>query len=193
MTPPFHSPRSFDPSYSLLGRAFWAWTGDRLQGKALHLVALTGLALALIMSHYLSWALLRPFFAAQPSWQTMLWIVQALSGLTLGVVGLIGFRPGVTVSYTATALRLKQGGRLHVVTYDDIDQVDTVSATTFYRHYRRYATTTLFVSRLPETVLLLRTPEGPVVVALPDADERAALRHHLTTVGRDTPDPVPQP
>ncbi len=192
MTSSFYAPRSFDPSYSLLGRALRTWTGDRLQGEALHIIVCTGLGLALLMSHYLSWTLLRPLFTAHPSWQTMFWGGQALSVCVWAGIGLIGFRPGVTVSCIDSALTLKQGTRSQIVPYNDIEHVEPVSATTFHRHYRRYAATTIFVSRLPDEVLLLRTPDGPIVVALPNTDDREALRRHLTDAECEVPDPVPQ-
>lgn len=192
VTPPFHSPRAFDPSYSLLGRAIRAWTDDRLRGEALYIVVLTGLGLGLLMSHYLSWTLLQPLFVAQPSWQTVFWTVQALSVLVLGCAGLVGFRPCVTVSWTSSALTLEQGPRSHVVAHSDIEHVETISAHDFHRHYRRYAATILFVSQVPDELLLLRTPRGPIVVALPNPEAQAALRLHLDTAERKVSDVVPQ-
>jgi hypothetical protein len=193
VTPPFHSPRAFDPSYSLLGRAFRYWTGDRLRGEAFFIVVLTGLALLLLMTHYLGWALLSPLFVDHPSWQMLFWMGQLGSAVGGAVVGLLGFRPAVTVTCTPTTLDLEQGHRSCTVRYDAIERIDTVSATTYYRHYRRYAATRVFVSHLPDEVLLLHTARGPIVVALLDPDAQAALRSHLTTVGVKPFSAVPEP
>ena len=188
MTPTFQSPSSFDPSYSLLGRAFRYGTGDRLRGEALYIVALTGLALVLLMTHYLGWALLKPMFTNNPSWQMLFWAGQLTSGVVWGVVGLVGIRPGVTVSCTASTVKLHQSGRTYAVPYDGLDRVASISATTYHRHYRRYADTKVFVSQVPDELLLLDTPHGPVVVGLPDADDRDALRQHLETATIEAPE-----
>ena len=192
MTPTFHVSRSFHPSYSLLGRALRAWTGDRLRGEALYVVALTGLALVVLMTHYLGWALLKPVLTNNPSWQLLFWAGQLASAALWALIGLVGLRPGVTVACTDGAVELEQGGRTRTVPYDRIDAVETVSATTYHRHHRRYAATDVFVSTLPDEVLLLHTPRGPVAVGLPDPDDRAALAAHLDAPEPATPERVPQ-
>ena len=192
MTPTFHSPRTFDPSYSLLGRAFRAWTGDRLRGEALFVVALTGLALVLLMSHYLGWALLKPVLTENPDWQMLFWAGQLASVVVWAGLGLVGVRPGVTVDCTASGLELEQGGRARTVPYDALEAVDTVSATTYHRHYRRYAATAVFVGPIRDELLLLRTERGPVVVGLADDEAQAALRTHVETAEADASAPVPQ-
>jgi MFS family permease len=193
VTRTFQSPRSYDPSYSLLGRLLRYWTGDRLRGEALYVVVLTGLALALLMSHYLGWALLKSTLAEHPSWQVLFWVGQLASVALLAAVGLVGLRPGVTVVCTPTGLEIEQGSRARTVPYEAVEAVDTVSATRYHRHYRRYAATDVFAGQLAEEVLLLRTDRGPIVVALADLEDQDALRAHVETVEADAPEPVPQP
>lgn len=193
VTRTFQSSWSYDPSYSLLGRLVRYWTGDRLRGEALFIVALTGLALVLLMSHYLGWALLKPVLVDNPSWQILFWAGQLASVAALSAFGLLGMRPGVTIACTPTNLEIEQGARSRTVSYDAIEEVDTVSATTYHRHYRRYAATDVFVSDLENEVVLLRTPDGPVAIALTDPEEQAELLAHLDTVEADAPEPVPQP
>jgi hypothetical protein len=159
-----------------------------LRGEALYIVALTGLAVVLLMTHYLGWALLQPILADNPSWQMLFWAGQLASGVVWGIVGLVGIRPAVTVSCSPSTVKLHQGGRTYAVPYDGLDDVDVISATTYHRHYRRYAATKVFVSRVPDELLLLRTPHGPVVVGLPDADDRNELRHHLETATIEAPE-----
>lgn len=193
MTPTVQSPRCFDPSYSLLGRAIRAWTDDRLRSEALFIVLVTGLALFLLMSHYLGWALLKPVLANNPFWQMLFWAGQLASVGIWAVIGLLGRRPRVSVACTPTALNIEQGGRSRTVRYDDIERVETISATAYHRHYRHYAATDVFASALGDEVLLLRTPDGPVVIALPDPEDRDAVQAHIDTADVDVPEPVPQP
>ena len=192
MTTTFQSSRTFDPSYSLLGRAFRAWTGDRLRGEALFVVALTGLALVLLMSHYLGWALLKPVLAENPDWQLLFWAGQLASAAVWAGIGLVGVRPGVTVACGPSGLELKQGGRQRTVPYDALEAVDTVSATTYHRHYRRYDATAVFVAATRDELLLFRTGRGPVVVGLADTEAQAALQAHVESAEADASAPVPQ-
>jgi len=185
VTPTFRSPRTFDPRYSLLGRAVRAWTGDRLRGEALYVVAVTGLALALLMSHYLGWALLQPVLTTSPSGETLFWAGQLVSVLAWAGLGLVGVRPAVTVTCTSAGLALKQGRRSRQIPYDALETVEVTTATTYHRHYRRYAATAVFVGALRDEVLLLRTDRGPVVVGLADPDDQEALQAHVETAGTD--------
>lgn len=175
----FRSPRCYDPSHSLLGRAFRRWTRDRLRGEALFLVALTALALLLLMVHYLGWALLHSYFAEQPSRQALFWVGQLAMAGVWGGVGLLGFRPAVTATCTAKALRLEQGHRTRTIPYDAIEEASVIPAPRYHQHYRRYAVTSIFIGRLSDVVLLLRTERGPVVVGLPTAEAHDELKTHV--------------
>lgn len=190
MTRTFRSPRSYHPSHSLLGRALRAWTGDRLRGEALFVVVLTGLTLVLLLTHYLGWALLNPLFDTNPAWQTYFWIAQGVSVLLLGGVGLIGFRPVVQVACLPEALHLSQGDRTLSLPHEAVEAVDVISARQYHRHYRRYAATQIFISQLPEQVLLLRTTQGPVVLALEDVDDQATLLQLLKAQHRGEQEPI---
>jgi hypothetical protein len=178
----FESSRSYHPSYSVLGRAVRTWVSDRLRGEALFIVVLTGLSLALLMAHYLGWALLKPTLLANPSWQTMFWGGQVVSVLVLLGIGLVGFRPPVRVTCASDAVVVSQGDRSCTLSPASIKDIATISARRYHRHYRRYAATQVFVSALPDEVILLRTEDGPVVLALSDPDAQAALRDRLEAV-----------
>lgn len=189
----FEAPRSYRPSASLLGRALRAWTNDRLRGESLYLVAMTGLVLALLMAHYLGWALLSSVLSVQPAAQALFWGVQVGSVLALIGVGLVGFRPAVRVTCRPDGVTLHQGDRTCVLSPTDIEDVTLISAQRYHRHYRRYAATHVFVSAVPEEVLCVRTADGPVVVALPDADARAALMDQLEALPSAAPEAVSRP
>lgn len=189
----FESPSSYEPRYSLLGRAIRAWVGDRLQSEAFFIVALTALTLALLMSHYLGWALLKPYLSAHPAWQMVFWGVQVGSGLLLAGIGLVGVCPSVQVACSSDTVTFRQGDRSCTLSSASIDDAALISATRYHRHYRRYATTQVFVSHLPDEVIRLRTDDGPVIVALADATEQSELLDHLKEIGVPSPEPVAHP
>jgi hypothetical protein len=192
VTHTFESPRSYHPSYSVLGRAVRAWVGDRLRGEALYVVALTGLTLILLMSHYLGWALLKSTLVAHPSWQAVFWGGQVGSVLALIGIGLVGFRPPVRVTCHSDGVVLTQGDQSCTLPYASIDDLALIPARRYHRHYRRYAATQVFVSHLPDEVLLLRTEDGPVVVALSEPEVQAALLDRLEALRSPDPEPTAQ-
>lgn len=177
--PTFHAPRRFHAGYSWLGRWLRRRT-DRLQGEALHVLVLTGMALALLLAHFLSWTLLHERLAASPTATALYWAGQlTLLGAVLGI-GVVGFRPALTVTGTRRAVRLTQGPRTLSIPLDAITAVEPISAQRYHRHERRYAATRVFIGVRGDTVLLLRrTDGGPVVIGLPP-DAQAALHQWLT-------------
>ena len=193
VTRTFESPPSYQPRYSLLARAVRSWVGDRLRSEALFIVAFTALLLLLLMSHYLGWALLKPYLAAHPEWQMVFWGTQVASVLLLSGAGLVGVCPAVQVTCSSNAVTVRQGDRSRTLSPASIENVALISATRYHRHYRRYAATQVFVSRLPETVIRLRTDDGPVIVALADPDDQAALLDRLHELRAPSPEPVAHP
>lgn len=190
VTRTFESPRSYHPSHSLLGRVLRWWTGDRLRGEAFFIVVLTGLTLVLLMAHYLGWALLGPLFEANPMWATYFRLAQWVSVFLLGSIGLIGFRPAVQVTCHPERIHLSQGDQTRTLAHEAIEAIDTISARQYHRHYRRYATTDIFISHLPDQVLLVRTPQGPVVLALSDPEAQASLLDLLNACHRGEDEPI---
>ncbi|MFB6277990.1 MAG: hypothetical protein ABEK75_00635 [Salinibacter sp.] len=193
MTRTFESPSSYQPRYSLLGRAIRAWVGDRLQGEAIFIVVLTALTLALLMSHYLGWALLKPYLTAHPGWRMVFWGVQVGSGLLLAGIGLVGICPSVQVACSADTVTVRQGDRSCTLSPASIDDVSLISARRYHRHYRRYAATQVFVSHRPDEIICLRTDEGPVIVALADPADQSALLDHLYEFRAPSPEAVAHP
>lgn len=190
VTRTFESSSSYQARYSLLGRAIRAWRGDRLQSETFFIVALTALTLALLMSHYLGWALLKPYLTTHPGWQMAFWGVQVGSGLLLAGIGLVGVCPSVQVTCSSDTVTFRQGDRGCTLSSAAIDDVALISATRYHRHYRRYAATQIFVSHLPDEVIRLRTDEGPVIVALADPADQSALLNHLEEIRAPSPEPV---
>lgn len=182
----FHAPPRFHPGYSLLGRWLRRRTGDARYAEALHVLLLTGFALALLFLHFLGDALLDTQGAAQPSTWWIYGISMAgLVGLGLAT-GVVGFRSGLTVTCTVDALQIAQGPRTLTLPYAALASVRRVTARRFHRHERRYAATRAFLGVLQDEVLLLRTSDaGPVVIGLPE-DELDALQAHLETAACET-------
>lgn len=176
----FHAPRRFHPGYSWLGRWLRRRT-DRLQGEALHVLVMTAVALILLLIHYLSWTLLHERFNTSLAWEAGYWMSQgALLATALGV-GVVGFRPALTVTCDADTLHATQGGRTLRLPLDTVTSVETITARRYHRHERRYAATQAFIGVLGGTVLLVRRANGgPVIVALPP-NAQAALRERLST------------
>lgn len=189
----FHAPRRFHPGYSWLGRWLRRRT-DRQQGEALHILIVTGLALGLVLVHYLSWTLFYELFETTPLAQRIYWTSQlVLLGATAALC-LVGARPALVVTARSDALSIEQGGRTLTVPYEAITSVQSIPARRFHQHERRYAATRVFIGAMHENVLLLRRIEGgPVVIGLPPSSHEA-LHAHLNTVqaapSRQTPAPA---
>jgi hypothetical protein len=172
--------RRFHPAYSLLGRWMRRWLDDDRRAEALFILVLSGVALTLLLSQYLAWALLKPFIAAAPDGPAALafWIGQVGAlGLVIGTC-VVGFQPAITVTADTDRLRLRQHDRVLVVPYAAIGDVSIISARRYHRHWRRYAATHTFVNHPDDDLLLLRTDIGPVVLSLAP-DDREVLLDHL--------------
>lgn len=190
VTRTLEAPRSYDPAYSLLGRSIRAWVDDGLRGEALYIVVLTLLAGALLMVHYLGWALLKPLLIEQPSWQFVFWGGQVASILVLAGVGLVGFRPPVRVECADDGIRLEQGDRSCTLARTEVRITENLTPTDYHRHYRGYAKTRAFVTARPEVLLLLQSDRGPIIIELRDETARTHLIEHVTTPRSETPELV---
>lgn len=167
----FHIPSRFHPGHSLLGRYLRRRTGDRWQAQGWLIVIVTLLGTSLLIGHIFLWTLWRPVGAA--AWWTG-GVEAAL--VVLGVAAtLAGKEPAITVRCSAQTCHLRQGTRRLTVPYAAITAIETVGARRFHRHERRYAGTQVFVNRVPEEVLLLRTDESMVALGLMTPAERKAF------------------
>ena len=183
MTPSFHISGRFHPGYSLLGRWLRRTTGDARRAEALLIVALVGLLVVLAGGQALAWMLLQDVLEVAPRAPeaAAFWLAQLGAALGYVLFGLVGFQPPITVTCMPGALVLCQGGRTLALPYHAIASAEPVSALRFHRHWRRYAATHVFVNRIPDPLLLLRTTSGPVVLGL-SAGDQAALVEHLEAV-----------
>ena len=166
-------PGRFHPGYALLGRWLRRRTRDPLQAEALQILVLTGLALGLVLIHALLWAFWYPALQADPTGPVALVIGGGSLGAVVLVIGLgvLGFAPEVVVWGDAAHLHIRQGRRGLRLPYEQVESVAQITPLVYHRHYRRYAATHSFVGRVDGDLLLLRTPQGPVVLGLLPADQ----------------------
>lgn len=153
--------------------------GDRRRAEALLIAALVGGLLLLAGGQSVAWLLLRETIEQQPrgSVTVLFWLGQLGAALGFVLLGLVGFQPPITVTCTPNGMMLRQGDRALALPYPTIASAATVSALAFHRHWRRYAATHVFVNRIPDELLLLRTTAGPVVLGLAPADQTALVEH----------------
>jgi hypothetical protein len=153
---------------------------DRRQAEAMYLIVVSMLLLGLLLAQYLIWALLNPTILSDPAGPVALtfWGTQVGGFVLCGLLCFLGFKPAVSASIEPNGIHLRQGQCTASLTYDEIESVEPLSALLFHRHYARYAATQAFISRMPATLLLIRTPDDPVVVGLRPEDHTALL-HHL--------------
>jgi hypothetical protein len=174
LTRTFRSTRTFSPSHSLLGRFIRYVIGDRLRGEALFILTITTLLMGVLIAHYLGWALLQPAMdASNPeTWELRFWFAQIGSVLVLGLLGGLGWRPSVeaTIDTDAGTLHLSQGTASAHVELADIEDVSIVSARLYHLHYRHYANTTPFIGEMTDEIIIIRSADGPLAVALGDED-----------------------
>ena len=156
----------------------------------MYLLVVTGLLLALLLGQFLAWALLQPTLTAAPTGTASLlfWLAQVGGGAVCILLCLVGFKPGLLVAISGDILHVEQGGRALELPLETVTAARTISALRFHQHYARYAATHVFVSRLPDEVLLLETTDAPVIIGLFPDDRTALLRmledRHIPASGR---------
>ena len=164
--------------YALLGRRLRRQTDDSLQAESLLILIVAGLTLGALLVQQFAWALLRDAVLADPfgPWALGFWASQLAVGAAFAVGAVWGFKPGVTVTCTPTAVCIRpDGGPETAVPLDEVTAVRRLDARVFHRHYRRYRRTRVFVNRIEDEVVLLRTPDGPVILGLSEPDRTAFL------------------
>ena len=154
--------------------------GDARRGEALFLVALSMIAIGLLLAQFLAWMWFQSAILADPTGPTAIafWLSQVGALMLCLFTCVVGFTPTVVITMTPTALHLRRGKHERMLRYDEITSVASLSARRYYQHFGRYAATDAFVNRLTPEVLLLHTLDGPVGLGLP-SEHHDAVRHHL--------------
>lgn len=171
----FQIPRVFHMAHAPLGRLLRARTADRRLAESRFILIVVFVVLGLMLVNQFAWAFVRAEAVANPQGPEAIgfWLSQIALGLVFLVTCVIGFKPRFTATLTDSGLELRDKRHLHEVPYAEIESVDVVSALDFHRHYRRYRQTRVFVNRLGNEVVLIRTTNGPVVVGMPESDRQA--------------------
>lgn len=168
----YHIPARFHAYFSLLGRSIKKHVNDPRRAESLFVAVLVLLGTGLILIHFLLSSLAGPLSADTAAW---FWGGQLALFLSYVLTCLVGVQPHVTIRHSEDRIVIRQDGRERLVPCASIEDVERVSDTTFYRHYRRYENTQSFVNRLPSTVLLLHTSEGPVALGLSEPEQKELL------------------
>lgn len=168
----------FHPAYSLLGRWIRLRVRDRRRAESLFIVVSGVIALALVLSQFLGWAMLQP----EARGLTFALFQVLLAGL-YALVCLVGRQPEIRVTLnrkgieitrrTASTIlpwRLSRSEETAQIDLREIVRVTTISAELYYRHYARYASTRAFVNRIPPKLLMIELHDGPVIFGLAPSD-----------------------
>lgn len=152
---------------------------DVRRAEAYTIIMLALLALSLLLANYVAWGLLEARILADPEGPIALWFWAGQVAAVVVAVGVavIGFKPAIEVVCGADGIAIETKKQPLNIARADIQSFETISATLFHRHYRRYAATHIFVNHIPETLLLLHTTQGPVVLGLSDHDLSACILH----------------
>ncbi len=165
-------------SQSAVGKALLRFTGDRRRAAGLHIIALTCAILLLGIGSQIAWAFLREAALAQPAGTTAMrfWTIELSGMIAILAFFIAGFRRAFAMEVCRDGVCLTTGSRRLKLPSTYIRSVSVISADVFHRHYDRYAQTQRFVNRLHRKLLLMETPEGPVVVGLRPDDLNAVVR-----------------
>lgn len=164
----FVIPRSLYPPASLLGRLVRRWARDARQAESLYLVALAlTLCLGTLAGQW-GWILWGTAPDGTPSLAFA--AAQLGGGLLLAATCLLGWRAPVEIVAREDALDVRRGPEVLSLHWARIEASERISAEAYHRHWQRYAATRVFVGRLHDELLLLRTADGPLVLGLAPAD-----------------------
>lgn len=152
------------------------WAADARQAESLYIVVVALVLVVVMLAGQWAWVVWGAQGGAATLWY---FAAQVAMGLVVGIGCLLGWRPPIHVRADADGLTIRRGAEMLALPYDAIMSAERAPAALYHRHWRRYAATRAFVNRLGDEVLLLRSTDGPVVLALPAAD-LARLDAHLT-------------
>lgn len=177
MSNTYHIQRRFHIGYSILGRQIRRRISDVHYAEGVFIMAFAALFICLVIANYLGWAVLQSMNAGAPDEAAaiMYWIGQVILTLLFFTFCVFGFKPAVHVSFDSQkGLSIKQGAVQEDIPLQSIRAVSHVSALRFHRHHRKYRTTKAFFVKLPASLTLVSTDNGPVLLGLSE-DENQEL------------------
>lgn len=166
-------PSRIHSAYSPIGRWIRRRCGDSQQAESLHIAAVALTGFGLILAQALSMALLPSTLS-----QNAALLVGALAVFVL--LFLAGRQPKITIEVQTEALVIRREARETHLPFGRMRKTSIIDDQLYHRHYRRFARTMAFVNRIPATVLLIDTPEGPVILGVSESEQQE-LRRLLAT------------
>lgn len=162
----------------MLGRLIRQRMEDMHYAEGVFILAFTALAIAVTLANYLGWALLQPLLTGPGAEDLQLYFALgqlSLAGL-FALFCMLGFKPALFVTFDPTlGLTIEQGDKTLHLPPQSIQATSQISALRFHQHYRKYKKTASYFVRLPESLLLLTTDQGPVVLGLNTADQQELM------------------
>jgi hypothetical protein len=161
-------PSRIHPAFSLIGRRIGKRCGDSLQAESLHIAATVLVGVVLVLAQALSWTIFPHALS-----QDLSFLVGAF--VVFVALFLAGRQPEISVEMHSDALVVKTKPSGIRIPLGGIDKTSIIAGQLYYRHYRRFARTRAYVNRIPATVLLIETAEGPVVLGISESDQQELI------------------
>ncbi len=173
-------PRSYDPSWSRLGRYLRGRDDPRITVARYYFWAVVILVL-MVLTGILAWAILHEDIVSDPQGPLAagFWFAQLVGATAYAVVCGIGFRPAIHIDLKDGVLRIRHGDRQLTLGAEDVSRAEPVTAVDVHRHYARYRNAQIFIGPSLDDYLLLRTGDAVVVLGV-DGRSRDELVERLS-------------
>ncbi len=174
----YHIQRRFHIGYSILGRQIRQRIADEHYAEGVFIIAFAALFICLVITNYLGWAILQSMYAGAPDEAGAItyWIGQVILAFLFLAFCVVGFKPAVHVSFDPQkGLSIKQGRKQADISLQNIRAASRISALRFHRHHRKYSETQAFFVKLPLSLTLLSTDDGPVLLGLSEEENQELI------------------
>ncbi len=171
--------RRFHVGYSFLGRFLRRRIPDTYHAEGVFIVVFALLFIGLVLANYLGWALVEPVITSNPDGPITdaFWISQILTALTFFFLSAYGFKPALKISIDeGFDLAISQGKTSMRLPLAEIKAVTMISALRYHQHYRKYRETRAFYGKIPQTLLLIKTADGPILLGLDETSQQELLQ-----------------
>lgn len=183
LTEHYHIPGAWDPTASLLGRVLKQMEPDVLRAEATFYVAAVATVAGYLVLVFLGWAWINWDGPPAEAEVSRYWMLQSLGLASVVALAWIGRRRGVEVFLTDEDIRIERGAAAPLlIPYGEIEHGERIPSLRFHQHYRLYAETRSFRGRVPEKMVLLKTPAFPVVLGIRPAEQALFLERVLRQV-----------
>ena len=177
MSHSFTVPHRLNANYSLLGRIIRRSVKDAHVAEGVLILTIALLAILTVVGFYIAWAFVQPIVESDTTGTTALifFLSQAGSLLLFLLISFAGIKPSIKIVFQDQFLQIEQGSHNLLLLVSEIESAEFISAIQFHRHYRKYLSTRSFFNQLPDTLLLLNTARGPIVLGIREEDQATLL------------------